>query len=58
MKKKTKNASMDVIDTENFLYKISLVKQKKMKSIKMNAIYLKIFLRKKTKGMNMHTKST
>ena len=58
MKKKTKNASMNVIDTENFLYKISLVKQKKMKSIKMNAIYLKIFLRKKTKGMNMHTKST
>lgn len=49
---------MNVIDTENFLYKISLVKQKKMKSIKMNAIYLKIFLRKKTKGMNMHTKST
>ena len=29
MKKKTKNASMDVTDTESFLYKINLVKQKK-----------------------------
>ena len=57
MKKKTKNASMDVTDTERFLYKINLVKQKKkMKNIKMNAIYVKIFLRKKTKGVNMYTK--
>ena len=30
--------------------------EKKMKNIKMNAIYVKIFLRKKTKGVNMYTK--
>ena len=54
-KKKTKNVSILVIDTESFFSENVLSEKKKMKNVNMHAIYIIIFLKKKPKkGVNIY----
>lgn len=57
-RKKQKNVSMLVKDTESFLWKMDLVKKIKARNVNMHTIYIISFLKKKTvNGVNMHMKN-
>ena len=57
-RKKQKNVSMLVKDTESFLWKMDLVKKIKARNVNMHTIYIISFLKKKTViGVNMHMKN-
>ena len=56
-KKKPKTASMPVIDTEVFLWKMNLVKKKKQKRQYARDVYNNLSGENNAKGVNMHMKN-